>query len=187
MNNKSVSDYVAATMDAVLKSEAHQTLFGTKYASDENEAKKCSCGEDGCSCGDTQMASDELEVKEESCEQDSSCADDLPEDDNSAYDVAIDGLLSASAALDSIGFEKSAIISLNLASLIVEAKKKNDKKPAKKKPVPASSSKSTSSKSTSSKSTSSKSTSSKSTSSKSTPVKGKKPFDKKDSKKSSSK
>src|SRR5271165_5546330 len=60
MSNKSVSDFVAASMDAVLKSEAHKALFGNQYkfASDENDAKKCpKCrSSDSCSCGDSAMA-----------------------------------------------------------------------------------------------------------------------------------
>ena len=43
IESKSVSDFVAATMDAVLKSQEHQSLFGTQYkfaSDDENDAKK---------------------------------------------------------------------------------------------------------------------------------------------------
>lgn len=43
---------------------------------------------------------------------------------SAAFDVAIDSLLTASAALDAVGMEKSATFSLKLASLVVEAKKK---------------------------------------------------------------
>lgn len=43
------------------------------------------------------------------------------------YDVAIDSLITASAALDQVGMEKSASLSLKLASLVAEAKKKDSK------------------------------------------------------------
>jgi len=184
MSNKSVSDFVAATMDAVLKSEAHKSLFGTQYkfASDENDAKKCKgcgCSMDKCDCGDTALADDnnddvppakpqpkppqsEKEQAEhafdafkdqtqklpaspfaDKAKADDSYADDEESDEsdaddsdsdgdsNAAFDVAIDSLLTASAALDSVGMEKSATFSLKLASLIVEAKK--DKAEEKKK------------------------------------------------------
>lgn len=73
MKNKSVSDYVAATMDAVLKSPQHKSLFGTQYkfASDNNDAKskksktekcaKCKCRIDECECGDSSYLDDEFE------------------------------------------------------------------------------------------------------------------------------
>jgi len=44
-----------------------------------------------------------------------------------AFSVAIDSLLTASAALDAVGMEKTSALSLKLASLVVEAKKKNTK------------------------------------------------------------
>ena len=54
MKNQSVSDFVASAMDAVLKSEAHNTLFGTHYktasdellASDHKEEEDCSLADD---------------------------------------------------------------------------------------------------------------------------------------------
>lgn len=193
MNNKNVSDFVAATMNAVLNSSEHKSLFDSTYktASDQNNAKekceKCSMSKDSCSCGDV-LKADDNEVSSSDSSSDSSCADDEDVKDSScsaddtmesaAFDVAIDSLLTASAALDSLGMEKSATVSLKLASLIVEAKKvdkkekdskkskkEKDSKKSMKKPEKGKGSKSTS---TSSKSTSSKSTStsSKSTSSK---------------------
>lgn len=71
-------------------------------------------------------------------DEDMSYADD--EDDaedekeaEAAYNVAIEGLLKASAALDHIGFEKGASVSLSLASLVTAAKKKDKKEKADKK------------------------------------------------------
>jgi hypothetical protein len=168
MSNKSVSDFVAAAMDATLNSAEHKALFGTQYkfASDENAAKdkcgKCSKDKDSCMC-DSAMADDNDARKHKETSSDSS-GDSSHADDNdakskvckecgkpknfckcdsasvndgsgesgesvkaeAAFTVAIDSLLTASAALDSIGMDKSATFSLKLASLVVEAKKKKD-------------------------------------------------------------
>lgn len=52
-------------------------------------------------------------------------ADDASDEKvSSAFDVAIDSLLTASAALDHVGLGRGSAISLKLASLVVEAKKK---------------------------------------------------------------
>jgi len=168
MINKSVSDFVAASMDAVLNSQEHKSLFGTtyKYASDENDAKKGSCSKCGkpnflCKCDksnaedmvEDSSEADDLTVDESADNSnvedgssfDDSAADDGSDfdesdadddyDDNAAYDVAIDSLITASAAFDALGMPKSATVSLKLASLTVEAKKsdsKNDSKGKKK-------------------------------------------------------
>jgi len=178
MTNKSVSDFVAASMDAALKSAEYKSLFGTQYkfASDENDAKKCpkcngSMVGDKCSCGDSMMADDDNDArrkKKEEDEKSSSSSDSSDADDNDAkkkkglppwlkkkedgessdehsaedeefaaeaqFNIAIDGLLTASAALDSIGMIKSSTLSLQLASLVVEAKakKKDSSKDSKK-------------------------------------------------------
>ena len=58
MSNKSVSDFVAATMDAVLKSESHKALFGQQYkfAQDSSSGKDSMCAVhgkmDSCSADD---------------------------------------------------------------------------------------------------------------------------------------
>ena len=70
-------------------------------------------------------------------DEDNSDADDNDDEDNSdaqdqALDVALASLLNASAALDSVGFEKSASLSLSIAGFVAEAKaKKKDKKKGK--------------------------------------------------------
>jgi hypothetical protein len=55
------------------------------------------------------------------------------DDKSAALDLAIEGLLRVSAVLDSVGFEKSATTTLNLAGLMVEAAKKVKEKVSKKK------------------------------------------------------
>jgi len=140
MNNKSVSDYVANTMNAVLNSAEHKSLFN-KYAQDVNEAKDKV--EPSSCCGDKEFAddneADDNSAKdssekssekscEKSCDKDSnSVKDEDLYDVSCAYDVAIDSLITASAALDSLGMEKSSSLSLKLASFIVEAKKTDAK------------------------------------------------------------
>src|ERR1039457_2821499 len=58
MTNKSVSDFVAATMDAVLNSAEHKALFGTTYKYASEKCSKCSMSKDSCKCGDSAMADD---------------------------------------------------------------------------------------------------------------------------------
>lgn len=133
MNNKSVSDFVAASMNAVLNSSEHQSLFGGTYktASDVNEVKdeeETSCSADSCDADDEEVDENDASTEDYSFAED--CEED--EDVSAAYDVAIDSLITASAALDSLGIEKGASVSLKLASLIVEAKKSDSKKPSKK-------------------------------------------------------
>lgn len=193
--NKSVSDFVAASMNAVLNSNEHKSLFKLAYQADNNDAKKskkekcedCKEDMDNCYC----MKADDFDLstldEEEFYAKDSSnYVHDMHDSSDemhstAALDVAIDSLLTASAALDSVGMDSGSTLSLKLASMVVEAKKQmteEEKKElmkrlnkGKKGKKPATSAKSSSSsKSTSmsgSKSTSS-SSSSKSTSSKST-------------------
>ncbi len=173
MKNQSVSDFVAATMDAVLNSKEHKSLFDVqyKYAQDMNDAKKGHCSKcdkdmESCSCDssmaddndarkakksddeDSSMAWDDNDArkkkKDSDEESDSSSADDdndarkkkdSSDDDSSAddglgstaFDVAIDSLLTASAALDQVGLGRGSALVLKIASLTVEAKKKDKK------------------------------------------------------------
>jgi hypothetical protein len=199
MKNQSVSDFVAATMDAVLNSKEHKSLFATQYkkagesmcakhskmdscaADDENDArKKRDTDEDSSSAWDDNDARKKRDTDEDSSDaddndarkkrdtdEDSSDADDDDDNDaedpkkpvkfdpnfggrdvggpsvskaddmeaSAAFDVAIDSLLTASAALDSVGLGRGSALTLKIASLVVEAKKKDskDKKDEKKK------------------------------------------------------
>ena len=76
MKNQSVSDFVAATMDAVLNSKEHKSLFGTQYkfAQDLNDAKKKKDDSDKDSC----MADDDNDArkKKDDSDKDSCMADD---------------------------------------------------------------------------------------------------------------
>src|ERR1700722_1506545 len=181
MKNQSVSDFVAASMDAVLKSKEHRDLFATQYRrAGAEHCEKCEKSKDQCSC-DSSAADDnearkkkEKEDKEKSSSSDSSSAwddndarkkkedsssaddneakkkkfnfeksDESSADDNEArkkkeedsssaddlqpsvaFDVAIDSLLTASAALDSLGLDRGSSFALKIASFVVNAKKK---------------------------------------------------------------
>lgn len=136
----SVSDYVASAMDAALKSDEYKSMFRTSYKyasvdevdSDDAKDKKCKeCHEKSCVCDsakadDVASASDSLDVDSSDADFDLANVEDEGEElSSAAYDIAFDSLLTASAALDSIGgFEKSAEFSLRLAALVTEAKKK---------------------------------------------------------------
>lgn len=145
MMNKNVSDFVAATMDAVLKSDRHKSLFGTTYKfaadmCDKCHKIECTCDassaddsdddtttsiEDTASAFDGTVVNDTNHVYDE---EDDSCEANDEEMLSSAFDVAIDSLLTASAALDKVGLPRGSSFSLKLASLVVEAKKKEDSK-----------------------------------------------------------
>ena len=182
MRNQNISDFVASTMNAVLNSDEHKSLFNTRYkfaskkcekcGGDVKEDGKCACNtSDNHSAWDKQDAESDFESDSDmnmAHSHDSSCdecgedmqncqCDDSSADTNdvmmrpnpvqsapksapkpaspspapktaAAFDIAIDSLLTASAALDSIGIDQGSILSLKLASLIVEAKKKTEKK-----------------------------------------------------------
>lgn len=70
--------------------------------------------------------------------EDSASADDEDSSmqSSAAFDVAIDSLLTASAALDSLGLDRGSVFTLKIASLVVNAKKKDDKKKKDKKKNP---------------------------------------------------
>lgn len=195
MKNKSVSDFVAASMDAVLKSKEHKSLFGTQYKFASSEECKEHGKVDDCDADDQKQlelpdqygrftpvnnpakdlfkgynssvapssstpdwsapssatsrptgpsAKDYTNVDHAKAEDDTVVMPtveygDEDEDDkqphpeaepemtSAAFDIAIDSLLTASAALDSVGMPKSSSLSLKLASLVVEAKKKDVK------------------------------------------------------------
>lgn len=139
---------MAAEMLVRLASAENVSLFRKDFvvAQDVNDAKKKDLDED-CSdvddndakkkhsdadsdedCSDADDADDNDARKHDSDEDDSD-ADDM----SLALDTAVASLLSASAALDAVGFEKSASLSLKLASFVLEAKKKSDAKKKSKK------------------------------------------------------
>jgi hypothetical protein len=120
MKTKSVSELIALGMNDVLNSEEMSNLFNTNYKTAKH---KCECE---CKC---QMDHDHSLDKED-CSMSYVEESDDDSKEVEAYNIAIEGLIKASAALDYVGFEKGAFASLGLANLVAEAKKKkqNDKK-----------------------------------------------------------
>ena len=114
-------------------------MCGDSSLADDNDARRkakkceeCSKPKSECKCGDSSSADDndarkKKEKEESSSSSDSSSADDADVKVQAALSVAIDSLLVASAALDSIGMEKSATVSLQVAGFVIEAKKKKEK------------------------------------------------------------
>lgn len=163
MNNKGISDFVAASMDAVLNSDQHKSLFKSQYKfaskhEDEHDAKdkkkkvceNCKEDEDNCYCW---SADDNLDnvpplptPPKGNVDRGASGAVVNQEGSNITFtepgkitapppqkahdgktaslNIALDSLLTASAALDSIGLSQSSALSLKLASLVSQAKKK---------------------------------------------------------------
>lgn len=106
----SIGDSVAQAMQKLMTDRK----FTNKFASFDGEAV----------VEDTQAADDQdVNLADDKTEQEEK---DEAKEDKTASDltVAIDGLLTASAALDAVGFEKIAEATLRLAGFVVEAKKK---------------------------------------------------------------
>jgi len=130
----SVANTVAQTMKTLLNSPDYQSIFKSASVGedheDENDARKKKKEED---------KKDEDKSYADDKDEDMSYADDKDEDDGddcamaddeekleatANYDIAIDSLLTASAALDELGSPTGSAATIKLASLIVEAKKK---------------------------------------------------------------
>ena len=95
MKNQSVSDFVAATMDAVLNSAEHKALFGTQYkfAQDMNDAKKhdSMCAKhnkmDSCAADDNDAKKKKFPFqKEDSSDADDQYAKKKKDDEDDADD-----------------------------------------------------------------------------------------------------
>jgi hypothetical protein len=133
-------------------------------SSESSSSSSSSSSSDTNSAADIWAASDsKVDMSDDKCDADDGDVNSSNDMDKGRYDTngerygdvlasldeAFANLLNASAALDAIGFDKSASLSLNLANFLVEAKKKVEDKKSKK-------SKSKSSDKSSSKSKSSK-------------------------------
>jgi hypothetical protein len=104
------------------------------YANDSPTAcEKCkSLGKKECvaECPNKATLKADDNNAKDSSESTSDSSDCMPADDSvvTAFDVAIDSLLTASAALDAVGLGRGSAMSLKMASLVVEAKKADKKK-----------------------------------------------------------
>lgn len=108
---------------------------------DDNDADKgcpkCNRSKDNCYCGDTMMADDnDVSMKEKTCmdcnmaKAECKCEHNKVSDEDESWakeskacDVAVENLLTASAALDYVGLVKGSELALKLAALVAEAKK----------------------------------------------------------------
>jgi len=144
MKNSNVSDLVALAMSEQLESDDMKSLFNLNYVKaepcadlncaddhvDDNDAKSSDPedeAEDNCSADD---ADDDNDADtDEDGDEDDSAADDA----SLALEAADANLLTASAALDAAGFEKTASLSFRIASFVAEAKAKKDTASSKKK------------------------------------------------------
>lgn len=112
---RNVADNVAMGMKTVLNSPEYQSIF--KTASEKEDEKDKDMAKDE-QCADDKDKADMPDA------DDCSMADDSSLDALAQYDVAIDSLLTASAALDEIGTETGSKAVIKLAHIIVLAKKK---------------------------------------------------------------
>lgn len=140
-----VGNDIAKKMDEIFKSAEHQALFGktAQYVQRHNEVDPSSQCDGVLARGECLKCHKTVEVAkaDDSCAKetsdcsmvdDSSTSQSYDSKESTAYDIALDSLLTASAALDSVGFAKSAAISLKIASLVAEAAKKKEKAKGKK-------------------------------------------------------
>lgn len=116
MIKRSFADSIAVDMKSVLESPEYKQLFKSASAEEEKEEKEESKDEN--QSHDGKDAADSVDA------DDCSMADDAGLDALAQYDIAVDSLLVASAALDEIGTETGSKGVIRLASLVVEAKKK---------------------------------------------------------------
>jgi len=179
----SISDFVAASMNATLNSKEHRSLFGNQYKT-ASSCEKCGESSGDCNCDILDESIDDEPVTSEQGFEEPALDDLIPEESvldsfhsperkleradkhekdrvqqhdldeerefagsnkgsfldsvddlpaSTAFNVAIDSLLTASAALDSIGLDKGSATILKLASMVIEAKKEDKKKKSKKK------------------------------------------------------
>lgn len=116
----------SSTEDSSKAEDMNNAIWDNADADDESEADDESDAEDA----NNDAGSSESEHDKGRYDTDGSRYGDV----TASLDEAFAHLLSASAVLDTIGFEKSSAMSLNLAGFLVEAKKKvKDKKKGKSK------------------------------------------------------
>ena len=168
----SISDLVANTMNNILNSEEHNSLFKKAYDTKSHCSKcghasdMCSCnyaddnfmsdkkhfhtGEtckdcgkssDMCSCGDGGMMADDdsswvMDASDSSHGDHHDASDGGHHNSSSHHDAsdsskmatafnsALKDLITASAALDYVGLDKASELTLKIASLVSEAKKR---------------------------------------------------------------
>lgn len=128
--NKTASVSIMNDMQKILDSSSFKSLFKSPFVSTASEEVDVN---DAATKFTPSMADDKKQDEED-------CGDEMYADDKEdeqasaketlAFDLALENLLQASSALEHAGFVKGAAVSLKLAGLVVEAKKKakEDKK-----------------------------------------------------------
>ncbi len=107
---------IASTMSTVLSNPEYRSLFESGFtvtASKECGKEDCENDSHGAHCNDAND-SDDMGMPSESE------VSDMPV---TAFDLAINNLISTSSLLESVGMEVGSTLSLKLASMVVEAKK----------------------------------------------------------------
>jgi hypothetical protein len=140
-----LSENIAMKMDSLMKSAEHKNLFGqtvkfVKAKHDHNHDHDEDMQDvDDQNCGDTMMAndtnmdmdSDDMDHADDNkSEVDNLLSDEYnvnsltkSEKKEACMDLAVEGLLMASAALDELGVNYGSHLTLKLASMVAEAKK----------------------------------------------------------------
>jgi len=123
------SESIAQNMKEIMESEEYTSLFSKKA---NKMCETCSQDADSCMCGDNNYAEDstaEAPAAEDNLSLDNSTSEDKLA--KATIDAAIFNLIKAADNLEALGLVKSANSALEIANLVVEAKKKM--KPKKKK------------------------------------------------------
>jgi hypothetical protein len=134
MKNSNTSEMIALAMKENIESEDMKTLFYRDYVKAHDEKCDEDCKDEHKDehkehCGD-EMDADDADVSfAHDSEDEEEC--NSADDGSLALQAAVASLLTASAALDEAGFEKTASLSLKLATFVSEAKKKKDMKKSK--------------------------------------------------------
>jgi len=139
------ANYIAQSMKTLLDSPEYQAIFKTassmkdkeedKDKKDESKADDLDLDSELDFEDDSEDLGDDLDLdmsyakdkkKDKKDEDDCGMSDDKKDLDEvvANYDIAIDGLLTASAALDELGSPTGSAATIKLANLIVQAKKK---------------------------------------------------------------
>jgi hypothetical protein len=127
---KNSADYIAQSMKTLLDSPEYKKIFRVASSLEEKEDESCADDKDEDMSKDESHADDkdkkdeDMSYADDKDEDDCGMADDKLEDVTANYDIAIDSLLTASAALDELNSPTGSAATIKLASIIVEAKKK---------------------------------------------------------------
>lgn len=115
---KNTANYIAQSMKTLLDSPEYQRIFRTASTLEDKEKDESEADDK-----DLDEAKDESCADDKEDEDDYGMAEDGLEDVTANYDIAIDSLLTASAALDELNSPTGSAATIKLAHIIVNAKK----------------------------------------------------------------